>query len=54
MSQSGPDIITLSSQEPLAALLEPTGLLNPEEPDKLFDNIAVNVLDSFIDFLMNK
>ena len=45
---------TLSYQEPLAALLQPTALINPEEPDKLFENIAVNVLDSFLDFLMNK
>ena len=47
-------ILSLSFQEPLTALLQPTDLINPEEPDKLFENIAVNVLDSFLDFLMHK
>lgn len=41
-------------EEPLTALLQPTSLRNPEEPDKLFENVAVNVLDSFLDFLTNK
>ena len=44
----------MSFQEPLTALLQPTDLINPETPDKLFENIAVNVLDSFLDFLMHK